>query len=96
MPEWYVYIIRCSDESLYTGITTDVARRFAEHQANGRGGSKYLRGRAPLNLVLQTRIGDKGLALKVENRIKKLLRREKEELIKSVSGVADLLKQIDP
>ena len=46
MSQWYVYMIRATDQSLYTGITTDVERRFAEHQA-GRAGAKYFRGRSP-------------------------------------------------
>ncbi|MBT8330889.1 MAG: GIY-YIG nuclease family protein, partial [Deltaproteobacteria bacterium] len=48
---WYVYMLRCCDGSLYTGIATDVERRFAEHQSNS--GAKYLRGRGPLALVLK-------------------------------------------
>ncbi len=79
MDDWYVYIVRCRDGSLYTGIATDVERRLAEHQANK--GSKYLRGRGPLKLVLKKRIGNKGRALKVERKVKGLTRQEKERLI---------------
>ena len=79
MDDWYVYIVRCRDGSLYTGIATDVDRRLAEHQANK--GSKYLRGRGPLKLVLKKRIGNKGRALKVERKVKGLTRQEKERLI---------------
>ena len=49
---WSVYLVRCSDNSLYTGIATDVARRFAEHQAQGPKTARYLRGRAALTLVV--------------------------------------------
>ena len=79
MGEWYVYIVRCRDGSLYTGIATDVDRRLAEHEANK--GSKYLRGRGPLKLVLKRRVGEKGRALKIERKVKGLSRQEKEELI---------------
>jgi putative endonuclease len=83
MSDWYLYIIRCRDGTLYTGITTDVGRRFAEHQ---RGtGARYLKGRSPLVLQLQKKVGDRRLALKMENRVKRLSRAEKENLI-SVPG----------
>ncbi|MGD9150313.1 MAG: GIY-YIG nuclease family protein, partial [Desulfobacterales bacterium] len=78
---WYVYIIRCHDGSLYTGIATDVERRFAEHQSNV--GAKYLRGRGPLKLVFKQRIGQRSRALKVEQGIKRLPKKKKEALIKS-------------
>jgi len=94
-PGWHLYIIRCADGSLYTGITTDVARRFAEHQRRGGAGSKYLRGRGPLVLVFQKSLPDKGTALKVENRIKNLSKCDKEEILKSGSLFADLLKQVN-
>ena len=79
MDDWYVYIVRCRDGSLYTGIATDVDRRLAEHQANK--GSKYLRGRGPLKLVFQKRVGERGRALKIERKVKGLTRQEKERLI---------------
>lgn len=67
---WQVYIIHCSDDSLYTGISTDVARRFAEHAA-GRG-AKYFRGRAPLRLVYLEGGHDRSSASKREVEIKRL------------------------
>jgi len=67
MPEWWVYIVRCSDRSLYTGIALDVERRFAEHaRADGKG-AKYLRGRGPLELVLARVVGSRPRALRVEH-----------------------------
>ena len=71
MPDWYIYLVRCSDESLYTGITTDVDRRLAEHRKGSDVGAKYLRGRGPLVLVFQKKMGSRNLALGVESRIKK-------------------------
>lgn len=78
---WYVYLIRCKDGSLYTGISTDVARRLDEH-ISGKG-AKYLRGRAPLNLVYQQAIGSRSEALIAEAAIKKLSKADKEVLILS-------------
>ena len=93
MTDWSVYMIRCSDDSLYTGITTDVARRFSEHQS-GTVGSKYLRGRAPLELVLERQVGGRSLASKIEHRIKKLPRPEKETLLSLPSILDDLILEV--
>jgi len=79
MPDWYVYMLRCRDGSLYTGIATDVERRIADHLA-GKG-AKYLRGRGPLKLVFKEPVGKKGRALKVEHQVKRLPRHKKEALI---------------
>ena len=81
---WFVYIIRCGDLSLYTGIATDVDRRFAEHESQGAKAAKYLRGRLPLTLLYQQEIGSRSEASKVELRIKSLSRKEKLELIKAL------------
>jgi len=80
-PEWWVYIVRCRDRSLYTGIALDVERRLAEHRQADRRGAKYLRGRGPLRLVLARAIGSKQLALRVERQVKRLRKAEKEALI---------------
>ena len=84
-----MYIIRCRDRSLYTGIATDVERRFAEHQDNR--GAKYLRGRGPLELVFKHRVGPRGRALKVERSIKRLPKLKKEDLVKSGADLEALL-----
>lgn len=86
-------MIRCSDDSLYTGITTDVARRFTEHLA-GNTGSKYLRGRAPLELVLLQQVGDRSSASKIEYRIKKLSRAEKEKIVLLPSLVDEMMLEM--
>jgi putative endonuclease len=86
-------MIRCRDDSLYTGIATDVARRLKEHQS-GNTGSKYLRGRAPLELVFQLPVGDRSLASKLEHRIKKLPRPEKEKVVGLPSLVDGMLLDI--
>ena len=79
---WYVYILRCGDGTLYTGITDDVDRRLAVHRS-GKG-AKYTRGRGPLEVVYTQEVPDKSAALKREIAIKKLTRQEKERLIKEV------------
>lgn len=81
MAEWFVYIVRCGDGTLYTGTATDVRRRIAEHARHAGRGAKYLRGRGPLRLVFARAIGGRGLALRVESRIKKLSKARKEALI---------------
>ena len=76
---WHLYILRCRDNSLYTGITNDVEKRFQAHQS-GKG-AKYTRGRGPLELVYREECGDHSAALKREAEIKKLPRERKMALI---------------
>ena len=80
---WYLYVIRCHDNSLYCGISKDVERRFAEHRSMGKKTAKYLRGRGPLTLVLAMTAGNHAEALKLEYYFKSLSKQEKESLIKS-------------
>ena len=75
-----MYILKCGDGSLYTGITTDVERRIKQH-TEGKG-AKYTRGKAPLKLVYKKRFKNRSLASKREAAIKKLTREEKIKLIK--------------
>lgn len=79
MAEWHLYMIRVRSGSLYTGIATDVERRFAEHVEGGKKGSKYLRARGPLKLVLQQKIGTHSQALKAESAVKNLSKPVKEQ-----------------
>jgi len=74
-----VYILKCSDRTLYTGWTDDIAKRLAAHNA-GKG-AKYTRGRGPVELVFQETFSSKPEAMKREYAIKKLSRREKMNLI---------------
>ena len=94
MLDWNLYLVRCHDGSLYTGITTDVARRFTEHQGNGDTGAKYLRGRGPLMLVFQKKLGSRSLALSVESKVKKLSKARKEELIRANITIDEIIKQV--
>lgn len=80
---WKLYILRCNDGSLYTGITTDVQARLEVHRS-GKG-AKYTRGRGPLELVYTEDCGDHSAALKRELEMKKLTRRQKLALIDSAA-----------
>jgi putative endonuclease len=75
---WFVYIARCADGTLYTGIARDVAARIAAHDA-GRG-ARYTRGRGPLQLCAVRRCANKSVALRLEHAIKQLPRAQKEQL----------------
>lgn len=86
---WYLYIIRAASQSLYTGITTDVERRFNQHQTNK--GAKHLKGKGPLSIVYQIRIGDRSTALKLEYRIKQLSKIKKERLVQDQPDLKTLL-----
>ena len=72
---WYLYILHCGDDSLYTGITTDVQRRLQQHSSGT--GAKYTRGRGPLQLVYTEQLPDHSTALRRELAVKALSRREK-------------------
>lgn len=90
MTSWYLYLIRSQDNRLYTGITTDVDRRFAEHQA-GKG-AKALRGRGTLLLVFSQLIGSRSQALRIEYQIKQLSKIKKERLVSRAVALSDLIK----
>lgn len=93
MNVWSVYLVRTVDGALYTGITTDTARRLGAHR-EGRG-AKALRGRGPLALVYRCRIGDRGLAQRVEARVKRLAKADKEALVQEAPTRGRLLRAID-
>ena len=76
---WWVYILRCADDTLYTGCTDDVERRCAAHN-NGKG-AKYTRGRGPVRVVYREECHDKPAALRREAAVKRLSRDEKLRLI---------------
>jgi predicted GIY-YIG superfamily endonuclease len=86
---WYLYIVRCGDNSLYSGVALDVERRLSEHRA-GKG-SKYLRGRGPLQVVYTRSFASKGEALSAEAGVKKLPRHKKELLIQECPNSPDEL-----
>ena len=79
---WYVYIVKCADDTLYTGITMDVGRRIVEHNNDDLYGAKYTRGRRPVCLVYQELLDSRSAAARRESEIKQLSRVEKETLIR--------------
>jgi putative endonuclease len=81
MSNWYVYIVRCSDNSLYTGITREVGRRLEEHNSNNRLAARYTRARRPVTLVYQEACRTHSAAARREHAIKRLGRKQKEALI---------------
>ena len=87
---WSVYIIRCGDHSLYTGISNNVAQRFAVHQSGGSKSAKYTRHRQPLKLVFTAEIGTKSAASRAEYYIKQLPKKTKESLVAGMTSLAEL------
>lgn len=83
MNDWTVYILRCSDETLYTGITKDVKRRIEEHNGSGLLGARYTRARRPVRLVYFEPHETRSDAARREYEIKHLSREEKEALIRT-------------
>jgi len=94
VPQWYLYIIRTGDGSLYTGVATDVNRRLAEHRAGGRRCARCLRGRGSLRLVYKRRLGSLSLALRAERCIKRMRKPEKERIVQSNPGVGKLIARL--
>lgn len=92
MTSWYLYLIRCPDNRLYTGITTDIIRRFAQHQS-GKG-ARALRGKGELALVFSQAVGNQSLALRAEYRIKQWSKAEKERLVRGEVALEDLLTSL--
>ena len=78
---YYVYIVECSDKTLYTGIATDLQRRLQEHNSSQKG-AKYTRNRRPVKLMHEEKFEDRSSASKRESAIKKLTREKKLSLIK--------------
>lgn len=93
MNEWFVYVVRTAGSALYTGITTDVARRFEQHAAGT--GAKALRGRGPLRLVYRRRIGERALAQRVEAHLKRFTKAEKERLVRAAPSSRRLIRLVD-
>ena len=83
--KWIIYILKCKDQSLYTGITNDIDKRIEKHISGN--GSKYLRGRLPIKLVYEEIALNRSEATKREVEIKKLNKKEKQFLIKSCNKI---------
>jgi putative endonuclease len=79
---WFVYILRCADDTLYTGICKDVARRVGEHNSSDLLAANYTRGRRPVKLVYNEAADTRSAAAKREYQIKQMTRQGKDELLK--------------
>ena len=77
---WFLYVVHCSDGTLYTGVTTDISRRIREHNTGSRG-AKYTRTRRPVELVYWVDFNNRSSAQKAEYKFKKLTRKQKDEII---------------
>lgn len=75
--EWLLYVLECSDNSLYTGVTTCIERRLRQHNGEISGGAKYTAGRRPVKLLATRKIAEEEKPLKEESKFKKLPRTEK-------------------
>jgi len=92
---WLVYIIRTSDGQLYTGITTDIQRRWQEH-SSGKGGARYFRAHKPESLCLTEQYPDRSSASKRESEIKKMAKSAKETLVAHHQLSVELLPLTGP
>ncbi len=88
---YHVYLLRCADDTIYTGITNDLARRLKQHNAGTA--SKYTRSRRPVRLIDSRAAGDRSAALKLEAAIKALPRRKKIAFLRSVDPVPNDLSE---
>ncbi len=79
---WHVYMVRCSDGTLYTGITNDLEKRIEAHNS-GKEGARYTRSRRPVKLVYSEQVKSKSAAAKLEYQLKKLPRLKKDTLVRS-------------
>lgn len=91
---WQVYMILCSDQSLYTGITSDITRRFSQHAAGT--GAKYFRGRRPVQLIYLEAAPDRSSAMRREIEIKKLSHDRKWQLARSSSNTLEEQSEVVP
>ena len=89
--QFSLYIVLCGDDTYYTGIAVDVDKRMVEHSSSPRG-AKYLRGRGPLKLVYSEIAGDRATALRLEYRVKRMSRIQKEALIDGCESLQKLTK----
>lgn len=86
--QWFVYILRCADDTLYTGITTEVPRRIQEHNSDNALGARYTRSRRPVALAYAEEQGTRAEAAKREAALKKMNRRQKLALVSGYKATA--------
>ena len=93
MTIWWVYVVAC-DNRLYTGITTDVARRLRQHRSGGSSAARFTRGACVIELRYSASVGTRSTALRAEHRIKRLSRSAKLALIRTAPPADQLLQQL--
>jgi len=93
-PAYSVYLVRCRDGTVYTGIATDVERRLREHESSARG-AKYLRGKGPLTLLYQRQVGDRSIASRIEHEIKQLPKQDKSDQAALSARIDAVLSDFD-
>lgn len=81
MPDWYVYMVRCADSSLYTGIALDPVKRVSEHNSNNKLAARYTRVRRPVKLVYHEKYPSRSEAQSREHALKQLSKVEKEKIV---------------
>lgn len=91
MSQWFVYMVRTAKGALYTGITTDVARRIEEHRSGAPKGARSLRGKGPLTLAFSAETTDRATASKLEWRLKQWPRKQKEALIRGEVSLPNVI-----
>lgn len=89
---YYVYMLRCTDDSLYTGITTDVKRRFKEHSEGGVKGAKYTKNHPPKEIAAVWQAENRSVASKLERQIKRLTKTQKEALCKAPEQLMEFVR----
>jgi putative endonuclease len=87
--DWSLYLLRCADGRLYTGISNNVEERLRAHETGT--GAKFTRGKSPLKLVFTRVVGNRSMASKLEYRVKKMRRRDKEKLIAGEMELGEVL-----
>ncbi len=85
---WYVYLLQCSDDSLYCGVTTDLPRRLRQHNGELPGGARYTRARRPVGLLASAPFPDQAAACRAEYAIKQVPRAHKPEALQRESLAA--------
>ena len=93
---YYVYMLRCSDDSLYTGITPDLERRMRQHLGLVKGGARYTKLRPPTEMAALWTVPDKSAAAKAEYAIKRLTREEKQLLVANPDAAEEILAREEP
>lgn len=91
---YYVYMMRCEDNSLYTGMTTDPARRLAEHLGQGAEGAKYTKSRKVVRMEALWQMETRSQALKLEYALKRLPKAKKEQVIQNGENVAEIAEKL--